>query len=405
DSEKKHAARILSLAADSYKDEIQRWLLQCEGEARITAANPLMREGLTRVRLGGPGAERYREICTDYLQKMLLTFPQFDEIYFMDVQGRILVSTNARRVGEGRPQDDLLKRPLERGGVYFQDAYVSYATGEPSVAFATAVEGLGPGVERLPDGRVGVLVFRVKTEEILNSISRGRAWLGNTGEVILLRHDRMIINELRRRPGASLFIRSSSEIAREAVQGKEGLLETTNYAGVPVMAAYRYIPYAGWGMVAEQDLAEIMAPVRKNAIFLILTAVATILLSVLTITVVVRRALLPLGEVVRASAALAAGQLDQRVEVADAKDEISLVARAFNEMAEGLEVQFRVQDRLQQLLQVVITYIRLEPLSAAVLETLARVHDFQVGAIYVARTERGIFELLAGFCPSGKLAG
>jgi hypothetical protein len=114
------AAKMLSLAADSYKDEIQRWLLRREGEAKITAANPLFREALTRIVSGQPGAGRDREILTAFLHEMLLNFPHYEEIYFVDRGGRIFLSTDARRVGQMRPRDELVRRPLEDGGFTFK---------------------------------------------------------------------------------------------------------------------------------------------------------------------------------------------------------------------------------------------------------------------------------------------
>jgi HAMP domain-containing protein len=132
-------------------------------------------------------------------------------------------------------------------------------------------------------------------------------------------------------------------VAQLAVQGEEGIMETRDYAGVPVLAAYRRIPFTGWGMVVKQDLAEIMVPIWRGAGMVALVGLAGVSLIFLLVVAVVNRALQPLQEVGRAAAALARGRLDQRVAATGTEDEIGLVGRAFNEMAAGLEAQFKVR--------------------------------------------------------------
>ncbi|OAT85178.1 response regulator [Desulfotomaculum copahuensis] len=390
------AAQTLSLVADSYENDIQQWLARRQNEAALTADNPLIRQSTVEILKNGPEAAPARDTVTRFLQVMLQEIPVYDEIYCLDPAGRILFSTNQARVGLTRPVDNLLKQPLEHGGVYFQDAYFAYSTKVPCVAYSAAVSD--------PDGkRLAVLVFRVKTSEFLDSIARGQARLGKTGEVVLLKRDRTVINELRNKPGSSLSFRSSSEPAILAAKGEEGVKETTDYDNRPVMAAYRSIPFAGWGLVVKQDMNEIMLPVWRSTMLITLPGLTGLLLLVLLVTFIIGRAVAPLQTLTGAAAALSRGDFSRRIDVALHKDEIGVLGRTFNDMAAGLQAQFGAQERLQQLLEVLVSTIQTGPLLYTALESIARSHGFAVGAVYLQKEETKTLKLMAVYSPSSRL--
>ena len=390
------AARTLSLVADSYQSEINQWLNRRYNEALLTAINPMIKNNAAEIVENGPAAASARETITEFLRNMIQDIPVYDEIYGLDAQGRIIFSTNPARVGTTRPVDDLVRQPLEHGGVYFQDAYLAYSTREPCVAYGAAVDG--------PGGRhLAVLVFRVKISELLDSLARGQARLGQTGEVVLLKHDRTVINELRGKPGSGLAYRATFPPAVKAVAGEEGVGPALSYDHRPVLAAYRYIPFAGWGLVVERDMNEIMAPVWHSTLLMILPGLGGLIVLIMLVTFFIGRTVGPLQEVTGAAAALARGEFDQRIEIGRREDEIGVLGRAFNEMAASLKDQFNARERLQRLLELLAANIQLVPLMEAALESIARSHRMDVGAIYLYRAEKKRLQLVAVYSPSRDL--
>ncbi len=72
-----------------------------------------------------------------------------------------------------------------------------------------------------------------------------------------------ILNDLRLRRNASLVLTMENADA-EGTQGiwtREGIVETRDYRGVPVLAAVRLLEDTGWYMAAKVDIGEIFAPV------------------------------------------------------------------------------------------------------------------------------------------------
>ena len=100
---------------------------------------------------------------------------------------------------------------------------------------------------------------------------RGQAWNKHRPELSLLGAAR---NERARGR------QHDAEPARLAAAGQEGIIETEDYRGEPVLAAYRYIqvsPDFGWGMVVKRDKAEIFAPLRRKMFQSAFTMIISIL--------------------------------------------------------------------------------------------------------------------------------
>jgi len=101
-------------------------------------------------------------------------------------------------------------------------------------------------------------------------------------------------------------------------------------------------------VVAVLQLSESTATLQQTQRSLLgVLAVAggvLLLLAVVVTPILVSRALRPLGRVTEASTALAAGQLDRRVEEPPGADEVGRLARAFNEMAAAVQRALHVRE-------------------------------------------------------------
>ena len=92
-----------------------------------------------------------------------------------------------------------------------------------------------------------------------------------SGETLLLRRETdktVLLNELRHVPemalSSELFMNKAHIPAIEATLGREGIIETNDYRGVPVVACMRTIPDTPWFLVVKMDQAEIYARLRER---------------------------------------------------------------------------------------------------------------------------------------------
>jgi len=80
-------------------------------------------------------------------------------------------------------------------------------------------------------------------------------------------HRGMALNELRWYENAPLKLKIGAKPAVLASQGNVGVIETTDYRGVKVLASYTYLPETQWGFVAKTRMFQkFMPPIKKMMI-------------------------------------------------------------------------------------------------------------------------------------------
>jgi PAS domain S-box-containing protein len=144
---------------------------------------------------------------------------------------------------------------------------------------------------------IGVVLVRVDPAHELYPLIQSWPTPSPSAETLLVRRegdDVVYLNELRHRKGTALALRqplTNTELpAVKAVRGYEGDFRGIDYRGVPVFFAARKIPESSWFLVAKVDSDEILAPVRRQAWFVVLGSVFLILLAGMGVGFLWRRA-------------------------------------------------------------------------------------------------------------------
>lgn len=113
------------------------------------------------------------------------------------------------------------------------------------------------------------------------------------------------------------------------------LLELTDYQGHQVFAYVTAFSKIGWGMTLKIDKAEALAPLARQRNFMIIalfvSAFVTILFAVFLATSITR----PINSLTQVAVMIANGDLSQRIH-SFTNDELGVLARAFNQMADKL---------------------------------------------------------------------
>jgi len=123
-----------------------------------------------------------------------------------------------------------------------------------------------------------------------------------------------------------------------ALDGSERTLweETADYRGVPVWAVTRYLPETGWGLVVKVDDQEEREPILAFRGFLTRLGLSLSAFAILIGTLLGLRLAKPIHDLAAVADEIRGGTLGARAVVAS-EDEVGLLARTFNEMADELE--------------------------------------------------------------------
>ena len=119
---------------------------------------------------------------------------------------------------------------------------------------------------------VGALVFHLAPREHLDAFLHRWPAPSGSGETFLFERsgeEIVFLSALRHADAATLRRRADDpELpAALAARGRQGLVEGLDYRGVPVLAAVGQVADMPWFVVAKLDRAEVLAPVRHQALW------------------------------------------------------------------------------------------------------------------------------------------
>jgi signal transduction histidine kinase len=284
----------------------------------------------------GAGTPEQRRI--EYL-KLLRQVPSIMDVSFVDETGRERVRVSRVGMNVMESNIDLSRDPKfarARGGrIYISEVYFRKET-EPYMTMAVA--GLTDAA--------GVTIAEVNLKFILDVISRIK--VGKQGLAYLV--DRR--GHLIAHPDISLVLQKSDlsglSQVKAALSGsaaaEDRVMVARDSGDREMLVAYAGIEPLGWQVLVEQPLTEAFAP-----LYVSLLRTALLLLGGLAFAAVVslyfaRRMVRPIRTIQAGAARIAAGKLDQAIEV-HTGDELEALAAEFNDMAKQLQESYASLER------------------------------------------------------------
>jgi len=330
--------------------EIQAWLDTLTSDMTILLSTQPTTEQTQAILQGAPDSREY-QYAHEQLVKRFQAYQEqtgrFQEIYVLDSQGRVVLSTDPSREGQ-----------LEAGQPYFRGGLAGLYVSSPSyvLAFGGATMVLAQPLTDSTGRANGVLAGR-PTMEVLNAALAVRSGLGQTGETYLVGLDHSLVTPSWGTPritGQEVRVNTvGAERAVGALESGSGLYD--NYRGIPVLGVYRWLPSLGVAMLAEQEQSETLSTVRTGLLTNLAVAAGAVLAALGAAMLVTRSIAGPLSRLAETSGQIAAGKLALSAEV-ERDDEIGTVARGFNRMTSQLRdligaLEQRVADRTAALEQ------------------------------------------------------
>jgi len=220
------------------------------------------------------------------------------------------------------------------GGVTFRDGGVAV------VSFTTTL---------LVDGaRVGFLNAVLSVDEIV-ALSSNYEGLGETGETMVVgdysEGTLRVLHPVRYPPQDSLGLENRLTIdpsapGARALRGEESSFTEglTDYRGESVWAATRFVPETGWGVVVKVGAAEQGRPIADFRRDMIRLAVTLSAFAILFGTILGFRFAHPIHLLAETANRIRSGELGARSNLVR-EDEVGLLARNFDEMADEMEEQ------------------------------------------------------------------
>ncbi|MDM8540290.1 response regulator [Desulfococcaceae bacterium HSG9] len=312
------------------------------------------------------------------------TYSAYHEIFIINAStGIVEISTKKISEGLDMSKEPFFIEPLKTGNLYVQDIHYSRQTKRPAMYFSHPVRS------RSSNGRkpFAVIVSQVDLERSLYSLLLERTGMGKTGETLIVNTDVMALNELRWFDRAPLKLKIAAKPAVLASQGNAGIIETTDYRDVEVLASYTYLPKTRWGFVAKQDLSEIYAPIRNMLVNTAIILLVAGLFAYILAHILALNFSQPVLEVAKVASQIQAGNLSARCKI-EKDDEYGVLARSFNKMAESMETYKMTQKGLRSLDEILVTSTTVDDFGAQFIEKLLDATGSAFGVFYLFNPDK-----------------
>lgn len=274
---------------------------------------------------------------TDALDRTQL----FDEIFVMNLDGKVIVSTDPRQEGKVFFGQSLFNEGL-KGSFIAPPLYAPSLKNYRIVASQPLYNADG--------NLIGVIAARAKLER-LDTIMLERAGLGQTGETYLVGSNNVQVTVLR--SGQRYLNMRTRGVLDVLDSHSHGSGTYVNVLGENVIGVYHWLPKLQVALMAEQGQNEALQSLSTTLrVNIAVTAIALLLAIVLSM-LITRGIANPIAELASTASEIAAGKLGLTASV-KGKDEISELAKAFNSMALQLRdfigsLEQRVDERTREL--------------------------------------------------------
>jgi len=383
--QKEEVFKGLDQIADRKKDDLLLWINERRGDTLVAARNPSIESNVVHLRqrvselteTGTDELEAWSLLSQDetyqdfagYLRTIMDTYGIYEDIQIADAEtGIVIVSTDDSTLGTDLSNESFFINALLSPIVFISDFTTLSEDVQPTLHFSHIVfDGQG--------GVTGVLVMRVKPGVILESILQAGPFLGESGEALLVNENTEILAPLKYplADGTAVKLRQFKIEALPAVlasRGEEGIVETLDYRGVKVLAAYRYIklnPDWGWGMVVKRDYTELFAPIRQEIYNAVIFGFVSLVVIIVVTILITRSITEPIRSLKTTAERITGGDLDARSKIRSS-DEIGTLARAFNQMAESLVMgktglEEKVREGTKELVTEMAERVRVEDMA------------------------------------------
>ncbi|MBM4289561.1 MAG: PAS domain S-box protein, partial [Deltaproteobacteria bacterium] len=306
---RQEAEGLLAAIARLKADQIANWRQERRADAAQLMEHPLMPQLVAQF-LAQPQPQLQEPLLKRF--RSLQTHRHYSDIFLVDAQGQVRLSLTGA-LDSHQEYAPALAAAWRRGLPEFTELHVDEDNTVPHISV------VAPFFTREQDGKkpLGALILVSDASQFLYPLIQSWPIPSQTAETLLVRREGdevLYLNDLRHQPGAALKLRfplTRTEIpAVQAALGRVGIVQTSDYRGVEVLAYIQPIPDSPWLMVAKKETQEVFALWRFRSRLILALVISVIALAgFLGLVVWQNYEKAHYQELYRAEAALRAGEM------------------------------------------------------------------------------------------------
>jgi len=338
--------RHLETTAESRALQIETFL-NMQKERIIQLSQRIVLENFLRSNQQDPDYRVKFDMVEKGLERAEKVSEYMYEVFVLNAKGKTVASSDRSKIGLDKSTDAYFLGA--KSEPYVKDAYLSKTTGQKSIAVSAPIK------DRETKALLGVAVGRVNLSK-LDEITACRTGLGKTGDTYVLNRHGYMITPSRFTNNTFLKLKVDTENARKCLEdlrrfGKKPheheAFVYADYRGIEVLGVHDHIPEMQWGILAEIDKSEALAPLNQIKVAFLIIMLSVPLAAWLTGIYVSRFITGPVRKLHEGTEIIGRGNLDYHVG-SDSKDEIGQLSRAFDKMTGDLKKTIVSVDELNK---------------------------------------------------------
>ncbi|NET30740.1 MAG: response regulator [Cyanothece sp. SIO1E1] len=352
----------LQVAAAIKNDEINQWIETQRQDLLLSASLPeVQTQAAVLLTQKDFRSNTQNEISaqanlSDYFSNLAEIKPNIKDVSILTTGGFIVFATNSELIGQYQPLGSTTTDFTSDKQDFEPNLYRFWVTGQSMVTFVTPILDS-------EDNHIGVISIDLNLAELDSLVRKPIKDLGeNAKTYVVTRLGNQNLPLATPNPVKTEAPLSSlnSPGIEAATQGKSGFGLYSDDQQVPVIGVYRWLDRQNLALLAEIPQRDAFEPVQKLAQHILLIGFSSAVLLLLAVYALARRIVEPIQAITDTALLVASGDLDHQAPVLT-QDEIGVLAKIFNLMAEQLresfqtlektnaELEFRVEERTAQL--------------------------------------------------------
>ncbi|RPH51790.1 MAG: PAS domain S-box protein [Desulfobacteraceae bacterium] len=268
-----------------------------------------------------------------FMKSMVELYPRFENgMFLLDKNGKLWSDYPyySETRGKSFAFREYFKRTMEEGKGIIGTPYISARTGQPVITVTALIRDRNNKVA----GLLGCSM-RLLSPQLFGGIRQEK--IGESGYIYIADKSRMIILH----PDDKRILKKdipagANKLLDAGIDGFEGVGETVNSRGIPMLLSLRQIPNTNWVLGAQQPKYEAFAPMREALKRSVFSVLCVAMLAGLIGIIAIRRITYPVLKLREVTLKLGETPLDDKLEELKSDDEIGDLYRTYHEISLNL---------------------------------------------------------------------
>ncbi len=341
----------LTVATQLKSMQLQKWLENQLRDILVVSQDVEIQELLGQLLASDPSQPAYQKAYANLkknIGRISLVKPNLGSIRVTRNSGFVIFSsTDSKLEGTYLPLGDPATYfTSDRIDTVVPNFYISPRTNKVSITVTTSL---------LDENNVkmGALTADFNLDYI-DALIRDNTGLGETGETYLIgkagTKTIFVAGNQVEPQDPSRKKAVNSDGIDQAIKQQSGFGLYNNYAGIPVVGVYWWLPSQNLALIAEINQDKAFAPADRLAINILILGFLSSGILLIAIYLFSRQITRPILAINATAARLAEGELNQTAPIMT-EDEVGVLAQTFNKMAKQLEISFHKLEEYSQTLE------------------------------------------------------